>query len=694
MNNPVYSDVKYLKGVGEKRAIYLRKLGINTILDLMEHFPRDYINRSVINKISDLEEDKRYSLVGFIANIEIKHTSRYKSQLTLWVGDDNDFLFCTWFNASNWLLEKFEIGKKIWVSGYVRIFKNHFQMVHPEFEILDEEDKNLSFWHKRNLLPVYPLTEKLKMSTMRNIILKAFELYHDYVEENLPDYVLKNFGWKHRKIEIQKVHFAKTIESANKSKRRFAFEELFYNQLMLARVKAKRKTAKKSFQMDIKRTYTAKLKQNLPFTLTKAQIKAINEIVFDMQKQNPMSRLLQGDVGSGKTIVTLFAILLAVENGYQAALMAPTELLAEQHLKSFNKFLKEIKDVKIALLKGGNYKGKKDTLKKIAAGEIDIVIGTHALIQKDVSFKNLGFVVVDEQHRFGVEQRSFLSKKNQYPHLLYLSATPIPRSLALTLYGDLDISIIDELPPNRKKVTTVWKTASSKKTVYEQVRKELKKGRQAYFVCPLIEESEKMDLLDAQTLYEHLSKEIFNQFKVDILHGRMKAKEKDEIMRRFLEHKTDILVSTTVIEVGIDVANATVMVIEHSERFGLSQLHQLRGRVGRGAEQSYCYLISYNPISSEAKERLSTMVETTDGFKIAEKDLEIRGPGDFFGKEQSGFIPFKFANVYKHRELLKEARRIAFDIIKSDYNFVKTENEVIKKWYFKKYYQKEKMFEF
>ncbi len=694
MSNPIYSDIKFLKGVGEKRANLLYRLNIKTVLDLMEYFPRDYINREIISKIADLEEDKRASLVGFIANIEEKNISRFNSQLHLWVSDGDDFIYCTWFKVSKWLKEKFKTGQKIWVSGYIRMYKNHYQIVHPEFEILDSSEEELSFWHKREISPVYPLTEKLKISTMRNLIYKAFELYHQYIEENLPEYILKYFGWKHRRIELQKVHFATSIESAEQSRRRFAFEELFYSQLMLARVKKKRKNLKKSFQFEIIRKYTSKLKENLPFELTKAQIRVINEIVNDMQKPHPMSRLLQGDVGSGKTIVTLFAILLAIENGYQAAMMAPTELLAEQHYFSVIKFLKNIPQIKVALLKGGNYKGKKDILKKISTGEMNLVIGTHALIQKDVTFHNLGFIAIDEQHRFGVEQRSFLSKHNQSPHLLYLSATPIPRSLALSMYGDLDISIIDQMPPGRKKITTVWKSAKSKNQVFAQVEKELSKGRQAYFVCPLIEESEKMDLLDAETLYNILSTQIFKNYKVELLHGKMKASEKDTIMQNFKEHKTDILVSTTVIEVGIDVPNATVMVIEHAERFGLSQLHQLRGRVGRGAEQSFCYLISYNPISSEAKERLTTMVETTDGFKIAEKDLEIRGPGDFFGTKQSGFIPFKFANVYKHRELLQEARRIAFDIIETDYNFDKPKNEVIKKTYFKKYAEREKLFEF
>ena len=407
-----------------------------------------------------------------------------------------------------------------------------------------------------------------------------------------------------------------------------------------------------------------------------------------------MNRLLQGDVGSGKTIVIIFAMLLALENGFQSVLMAPTELLAEQHFLSLKNFLRNQPEIRIALLKGGNYKGKKHLKEQIAAGEIDIIVGTHALIQKDIEFHNVGLVVIDEQHRFGVKQRAVLSRKNKHPDLIYLSATPIPRSLALTVYGDLEISVLDELPPNRKPIKTIWRGASKKNLVYEEVERELKKGRQIYIVCPLVEESEKMDLLDAETLYERISNKIFPQYPSALVHGRMKTAEKDKVMADFKSGKTRILVSTTVIEVGIDVPNATVMIIEHAERFGLSQLHQLRGRVGRGSEKSFCYLIGYPPVSAEAKERLNTMVETGDGFKIAEKDLELRGPGEFFGTAQSGIPQFKHANIVRDRELLKETRILAFEIIKEDYELKLPKNEPLSRNYFKKYFDREKLFEF
>jgi len=694
INDPLDYDIKYLKGVGENRARLLNKLGITTIGDLMEYFPRDYIQRNSKSRISELQLDEHCSIVGKIVSIEKRNFGKKKSQLNVVISDDYDYLVLTWFRFGTWFMKQFEIGKMLWASGIVSEFSGSLQLVHPEIEILEEDVSKDNFWHSRSVLPVYSLTEQINMNLMRKLIYKAFQLYHDHISETLPRFVLEFFDYPERKIALQKIHFSVNPEETSKLKERFAFEELFYNQLMLARSKKNHKIKVKGTSFQLRKTYTTNLKNSLPFNLTSAQKRVITEIVEDMQSSHQMNRLLQGDVGSGKTIITLFAMLLAAENDYQAVLMAPTEILAEQHYRNFKLLLENQPEIRVALLKGGNYKGKKQIKEEIAAGEVNIIVGTHALIQKDMHFKKVGFVAIDEQHRFGVEQRAFLTKAGAYPDVMYLSATPIPRSLAMTVYGDLDVSVLDELPPARIPIKTFWRNSDKIDLVYEEVLSQLQKGRQAYIVCPLIEESAKVDLLDAETLYQKIATKIFPRFSSSLLHGKMKTKEKDEIMNRFKKGEISILVSTTVIEVGIDVPNATIMIIEHAERFGLSQLHQLRGRVGRGAEKAYCYLIAYPPLSEDGRERLKTMVSTSDGFKIAEKDLELRGPGDFFGTEQSGMPAFKHASLVRDQELLKQARVLAFDIIGKDFDLRKDEHKIIAEVYFKKYLNKEKLFDY
>ena len=692
--NALDNDIKYLKGVGEYRSKLLNKLNIYTIGDLMEHFPRDYINRRSAVKIRDLKFTENCSFVGNIVSVEKRNLPRKKSQLNVVVTDGEDYLFLTWFRFGNWFIDQFKNEKQIWVSGVVSEFRGTPQILHPQIEILDEEDMKLDFWKTRSVLPVYPLTEKISMNVMRNLIYKAFELYAEEIHENLPTYISEKFNFPDRKTAMQKIHFTQHPQSIPQEKIRFAFEELFFTQLMLARSKFGHEKKLNGNKFTLEKTYTTKLKNSLPFELTQAQKRVIREFVEDMTSKKQMNRLLQGDVGSGKTIVTVFAMLLAIENGFQSILMAPTEILVEQHFNSISKLLFNQPKIKIALLKGGVSKAKTELKEQIKNGEIDIIIGTHALIQKDVEFNNAGFVAIDEQHRFGVEQRAVLSHRNNNPDLIYLSATPIPRSLALTVYGDLDVSIIDELPPDRKEIKTTYYNFNKSSVVYEKMETQIKMGRQVYIVCPLIKESEKMDLLDAETLFENLSTHVFPNRKIALLHGKMKTKEKDSIMEKFKNGEFDILVSTTVIEVGIDVPNATVMIVQHAERFGLSQLHQLRGRVGRGSDESYCYLIVHPPISEEGRERLNIMIETNDGFKIAEKDLEIRGPGDFFGTQQSGIPIFKHANIIRDRELLKTARILAFDIIDEDYGLDLTKNEILKKVYFSKYAKREKLFDF
>jgi len=686
------TDIKFLKGVGEFRAQLLAKLGIKTINDLLEFFPRDYIERDSKQSICELEEGKLASLTGTIVSISKKPRGR-SEQLNVIISDGEDELLCTWFRFGKWLTEQLETGKKLWVSGQISSFRGRFQIIHPETEVLDVIDDKTSFWHSRSVLPVYHLTDKWTIYQMRMVIYNVFKLYAAEIEETLSEDILKKFGWLPRKISLQKIHFSTNPAQVGEFKKRYAFEELFYNQLMLARVRRHHDDALPGIAYVLKKTYTTQLKNSLPFKMTAAQKRVLCEIVEDMTSGKQMNKLLQGDVGSGKTIVTLFAMLLAVENGYQAVLMAPTEILAEQHYHSIGKYLEEM-DITIALLKGGNYKGKKKIKEQIKNGELQVIIGTHALLQKDVEFFKVGFVAVDEQHRFGVVQRSLIPRKGNNPDLLYMSATPIPRSLALTVYGDLTVSVIDELPPGRKEIKTIWRGQGRRIEAYNEIKREIIKGRQAYIVCPLIEESEKIDLLAVETLFVEIKESLLPRSRAEVLHGKMKAAEKDEIMQRFKAHEIDVLVSTTVIEVGIDVSNATIMVIEHAERFGLSQLHQLRGRVGRGDARSWCYLISYPPMSKEGAERLQTMVATNDGFAIAEKDLELRGPGEFFGTAQSGMNIFKHANIVRDRQLLIQARAVAGWVLENDPELEKAENQNIGRTYDLLYREKEKLFDF
>lgn len=522
------------------------------------------------------------------------------------------------------------------------------------------------------------------------MIHNAFELFAAHIEENLPADLIAKRGFLPRKAALQKMHFSLHPEGLDKVRKRFVYEEFFYSQLLWARHKRFHTHEVQGIQFENKRELTSRLYLDLPFALTKAQKRVINEIFADMGSEKQMSRLLQGDVGSGKTIVTLFAMLLAVENGYQAALMAPTEILADQHYANISRFLEDF-PVGIALLKGGSYKGKEQTKTDISEGRADIIIGTHALLQSDISFDKLGFVAVDEQHRFGVQQRAKLARKNKHPDLLYLSATPIPRSLSLTVYGDLEVSIINELPPDRIPVKTRVRSNQKIDIVYKEVAKELADGSQVYVVCPLITESDKVDLLDAERMHKHLSTKVFPQYPCVLLHGKMSSKEKDAIMLRFKAGEIKILVSTTVIEVGLDIPNASVMIVEHAERFGLAQLHQLRGRVGRGGQQAWCYLIEHFPLSNVARERLDTMAKTTDGFLIAEKDLQLRGPGEFFGTEQSGLPQFSFANLITDQPVLKEAREDAFAIIAVDPTMEMEANTLIRIIYTSQYAEKEKL---
>jgi ATP-dependent DNA helicase RecG len=690
--NPWTIPVTRLMGVGEQRARLLDKLGVRTVGDLMEHFPRDYINRRSEIRIDSLKIGERISFVGVILHFAKKRTRNAGEQFNVVVSDGIGSLLCTWFKAQPWIVDSMTAGKSIWVGGVVSEFNGRKQLVHPEFEVLEDDTAQQGFWRNRNILPVYALSGALKMGLLRNLMVQAFREFGRLVVEILPLELIERYRFTPRAEAMQKLHFPTEATPVEEIRKRFAYEELLYHQLMLARCNLIHHQAPVGNAHVLRKTLTTKLRKSLTFSLTNAQKRVINEIVADMTSPRQMHRLLQGDVGSGKTIVTLFAMLIAVENGFQAALMAPTELLAEQHFRSISRFLENQPEVKIILIKGGNYKGKREAKIAVAEGRYDIVIGTHALIQKDIRFYRLGFAAVDEQHRFGVRQRALLASQSDIPDVLHLSATPIPRSLAMTLFGDLEVSVIDELPPTRKPVITRSFPESRAETVFAEVRAELAKGRQVYIVCPLVEESEKVDLLDAETLYRDVGARWLPNIPAALLHGRMKPAEKDEIMQRFKEGDIRALVSTTVIEVGIDVANATVMVIWHAERFGLAQMHQLRGRVGRGAEQSYCHLIEAIPISAEGRVRIDTMVSCQDGFAIAEKDLEMRGAGDFFGERQAGMPAFRHADLVRDQEWLQLARRDAFALISADQELSQPGHEMVASCYRERYLSREHLF--
>lgn len=681
------TPVKFLKGVGEVRSRQLAKLGINTVLDLMEHFPRAYIARKLNPSLRELKPGDNIALTAMISWVDERRTRKGKNLLEVGISDGRAAIVCSWFSYPQSFPGLFKPGAMLWVAGNLTEYNGQLQLMHPEVEFVDDSEE-LDFWKKREFLPVYRLSGDLTQKFLRRVVYSAFELFTSQIEENLPEELIAKRGFLPRKVALQKMHFSLHPEELDKVRKRFVYEEFFYSQLLWARHKRFHAQDVKGIRFENRRELTSRLYRELPFKLTQAQKRVINEIFGDMCSDRQMSRLLQGDVGSGKTIVTLFAMLLAVENGFQAALMAPTEILADQHYGNITRLLKDF-PLNVVLLKGGTYKGKAQTKNAISTGEANLIIGTHALLQSDISFEKLGFVAVDEQHRFGVQQRATLAKKDKHPDLLYLSATPIPRSLSLTVYGDLEVSIINELPPDRIPVKTLVRSNQKIDLVYREVAKELAAGSQVYVVCPLIEESDKMDLLDAQRMHNHLSTNVFPQYSCVLLHGKMPSREKDAIMLRFKAGEIRILVSTTVIEVGLDIPNASVMIVEHAERFGLAQLHQLRGRVGRGGQQAWCYLIEHFPLSSVARERLDTMAKTTDGFLIAEKDLHLRGPGEFFGTEQSGLPQFTFANLVADQPVLKEAREDAFSIIAEDPFLEQEKNALIKKFYTLQFADKE-----
>lgn len=662
-------DIKYITGVGPtKQKVLNKELGIETYGDMLEYYPYKYVDRSKLYRISDLNTDMPFvQIKGKILSFEQFDMGARKKRLVAHLSDGWNILDLVWFSGTQYVLKNYTTNVEYIVFGKPAIFGGRFQISHPEIEPASKLELS-----RMGMQPYYVTTEKMKNSglTSRSLekIMKAMLERIPTLPETLPDYIIKPLHLVSRDEAVRHVHYPQTQLEMQKARERLKFEELFYVQLNILRYASHHKKMYSGYLMPrVGKHFNDFYHNNLKFELTGAQKRVIREVQADMNTGRQMNRLVQGDVGSGKTLVALLTMLLAIDNGFQATMMAPTEILAEQHLDTLKSFLQGL-DVRVELLTG-IVKGKKrqDILNALANGEIDILVGTHAIIEDNVQFKSLGLAVVDEQHRFGVAQRAKLWAKNANPpHILVMTATPIPRTLAMTIYGDLDVSVIDELPPGRKPIQTIHKYDTQMTSLYQGIRQQIGLGRQVYIVFPLITESEKMDLKNLEDGFEQL-KQVFPNYKMSKVHGRMKPKEKDEEMQRFASGETQILVATTVIEVGVNVPNASVMVILEAQRFGLSQLHQLRGRVGRGVGQSYCILVSTNKLSTETRKRLEIMCNTNDGFQIAEADLKLRGPGDLEGTQQSGLaFDLKIADIARDGQIVELARREAQKIVDAD----------------------------
>lgn len=684
------TPVQYVKGIGPKRAETLKKVSVQTVEDLLMHTPRRYLDRRNVCQIRTLRINESATVVGEILSAEIRRGKRQR--LIVRVSDGSGVLECIWFRGIPWVSKVFKAGETVAFSGKVTVYRGP-QLVHPEYDILSDADEKNPM-HTSGIIPLYPSTEELKKIGLdsrgfRRVLRPLLDSLTD-VPETLPESMRHRHNLMDRGQAFESIHFPQHWDALKRAQYRLKFEELFFLQLFLTLQRQTRHTVVKGISFTRVGPHVRDLVERLPFELTGAQKRVLKEIREDMRSESPMNRLVQGDVGAGKTVVALLAMLIAIENGYQTALMAPTEILAEQHYLNIRRLLEGL-DIKVTLLRGGQKAGeRREILAGLESGDLQLVVGTHALVQQGVTFKNLGFVVIDEQHRFGVLQRAVIMEKGQTdkPDVLIMTATPIPRTLALTVYGDLDVSILDELPPGRLPVRTVWRKDNVRDQVYGFIREEVSKGRQAYIIYPLVEESEKLDLKAAVEGYELLSSTVFKAFQLALLHGRMKSEEKEAVMSRFKSGEIRILVSTTVIEVGVDVPNATVMLIEHAERFGLPQLHQLRGRVGRGTDQSTCILLSSYAVSEDGKRRLKTMQETTDGFRIAEADLEIRGPGELFGTRQSGILNLQIANLVTDGPIVEKARKQAAALVKMDPELSHPEHRMLTETLFRQYREK------
>ncbi len=653
-------NVQYLKGVGPARARRLERLGVSTVEDLLYYFPRDYQDRRRISPIGSLKDGEFAAIRGEVVAKGSRKTRSGKKLFQLVVDDGTGRIPCSWFNQA-YLDNVFRPGQEAVFIGKVQLYRT-LQLVNPEYELLDPESREMS--RAGRIVPIYPLTEGLNQKTMRDLIERALDLCLPHLPELLPEELRRRWQVVSLGEAIRNIHYPAGQEELSAARQRLILDEFFTLQLALGLKREKRIREVKSLPHSPLTPLRDRYIASLPFRLTGAQQRAVGEIKDDMVGERAMNRLLQGDVGSGKTVVAVCALLTTVDSGYQGAIMAPTEILAAQHYENISRELEPLGVKTVLLTSGITGQQRREILAGISSGEIGVVAGTHALIQEKVDFQRLGMVVIDEQHKFGVRQRAQLRGKGRQPHVLVMTATPIPRTLTLTVYGDLDFSVLDEMPPGREKVKTYWIGPDRLEAAYEFIRKEVAAGRQAFIIYPLVEESETLDLKAASAMFEHLKREVFPAIGVDLIHGRLPSEEKREVMERFRAKRTMILISTTVVEIGIDIPDATVMLVENAERFGLAQLHQLRGRVGRSRYPAYC-ILQGNPRTEDAARRLRAIQDIDDGFQIAREDLEIRGPGEFFGTQQTGLPELRIGSIVADYRLMEFARRQAFRFLET-----------------------------
>lgn len=685
------TSIEFVKGIGPERAKLIKNvLGVSTVEDLINFYPIRYLDKNKVYKVAQLQESNlEIQLKGKISNVQEILTGKVK-RLTAKFNDDTGSMDLVWFQYSKWLKEQIPLNREVFIFGKINAFNNQFSMPHPEIELDENKEKD------NRLRPIYPSSEKL---TKRGLNQKFFQVIlrnickeiPNLIQENLPEHIMSSMKFLSRQQTFLNIHFPKNLDYFEKANLRLKFEESFFFQLGYALKKLHHKTQSVGNPFPIVGDhFTGFYEKHLPFELTNAQKRVLKEIRMDMKKPIQMNRLLQGDVGSGKTMVALLTMLIALDNGFQSCLMAPTEILAQQHYNGIKDLLKDT-EIKVSLLTGSVKASARKTIhEELENGELSILVGTHAILEDKVKFKNLGLAIIDEQHRFGVAQRAKLWAKNKIPpHILVMTATPIPRTLAMSFYSDLDVSVINEMPVGRKAIITAHRREKDRAYVYHFCHEEIRKGRQIYFVYPLIEESETLDYKNLMEGLEHIM-DNFSNYEVTMLHGKMKPDEKDAAMNYFASGKSQIMVATTVIEVGVNVPNASVMVIESAERFGLSQLHQLRGRVGRGAEQSYCILMTSDKMSAESRTRIRTMTETNDGFKISEVDMQLRGPGDILGTQQSGVVDFKRLDLVNDAPIIKTTKKMVEKILETDPHLSRTENQIIKNYYLQNYKGKNK----